>query len=426
MPQFASRPAPPLGPTTTISPPGTHGIHTFVLDTSDATLCGWLGQALQQHGTLVGQDATPDGFADVIGIQHPTVVFLRFDGTGIARAGRLATHISGLFPSLPLIAIGDARNAGATLAALRAGVKDFIDTSADPGAVTEVVTRLLAGVRQAIPTRRGDVVAVLGSRAGVGTSTFAANLAARVRRITAKETLLLDLGIPVRDGALYANVAPDFHFVEAVRNAQRFDQVFIETAIAHHPNGMAVLPLPATLAELREISPTEALGLLANLRAYFDLQVIDLGGFSNLDFMAQLIKLADTVLIVAEQSVASIVSGAELLQELEKRDVDRSGVGLIVNGFDARIGVDAEQVAQRLECKLSGVLPERREVLLSAMNSGVLLADSYTDDPYIRALAQIAGRLGYGTSATPDQGVLARLRASLPRLARLAAKGGRR
>ncbi len=105
--------------------------------------------------------------------------------------------------------------------------------------------------------------------------------------------------------------------MEAVRNQRRFDQVFVQTALSRHANGACVLPLPPTLAELRDISYSEAGALLDRLRAYFDLQIIDLGGFTNTEFTAQIVKAADTVMLVTEQSVGAIVSAAELLQELK-------------------------------------------------------------------------------------------------------------
>src|SRR5204863_310912 len=130
----------------------------------------------------------------------------------------------------------------------RAGVRDFIDLGGAPDHAASVARQLMvprAQVRPVAATRRdGKIVALLGARPGVGVTSLAVNLAAAVRRGAQAEVLLLDLGLPARDGALYSNVSPEFHFVEAVRNLRRFDQVFVDTAIVRHANGMSVLPLP--------------------------------------------------------------------------------------------------------------------------------------------------------------------------------------
>lgn len=66
------------------------------------------------------------------------------------------------------------------------------------------------------------------------------------------------------------------------------------------------------------------------LRSFFERQIVDLGGFNNMDFTAHLLK-ADEVVLVADQSVGAIVSAAELLQELKKREVETNGIHLVIS-----------------------------------------------------------------------------------------------
>nr|WP_223994912.1 pilus assembly protein [Cupriavidus pampae] len=377
----------------------------------------WLGDALTGLGALVSEDGSHEAFVEQISTIRPGLVFLDFSGAQAKVSGRLAEHVVRLFPTLPLVAVGNPSEPEAMLVALRAGVRDFIDLRGNPADATAVVKRLMlprSQVKAAEPTRRGGIVAVLGARAGVGATTLAVNLAAAARRGAAAEVLLLDLGLPVRDAALYCNVSPQFHFVEAVRNLRRFDQVFVRTALAHQVNGVALLPLPETLGELRDISYSEALALLERLRAFFDLQVIDLGGFTNIDFMAQIVNAADHVMVVAEQSLGAIVSAAELLQELKKREIERDDLRLVVSRFDARLGVDAAQIADRVGVQAVETLPERREALLLATNRGVVLADDLPNDPYVRAVDALMERLGYHAGQAAERGLLARMKEKLP------------
>ena len=335
-------------------------------DAQSAGVHRWLAGAIRELGVLVAETTGHDAFIEQIGAVNPEVVFVRFassptlidvpeqdqklgEGTdAINEATQLVAQLTRLFPGLPLVAVGSAADGRAMLAALRAGVKDFVDVDGASAEAVRVVRRLLAERASAEPTRRGRVLAVLGARPGVGATTLATNLATLVRRTSASDVMLLDLGQPLRDGALYLNVQANFHFVEAVRNLRRFDQVFVQTALSRHPNGLAVLPLPISLAEMRDISFSEALGLLNRLRTFFDLQVVDLGGFGNIDFIAQIVKAADDVMLVTEQSVGAIVSAAELMQELKKREIDRDHLHLTISKFDTRLSLDAAQIAERL------------------------------------------------------------------------------
>ncbi|MGO4156512.1 AAA family ATPase [Cupriavidus sp. YAF13] len=386
----------------------------FLFNTAQLEPRQWLANALGNLGRLVVEAGPQDAFVEQIATVNPGMVFLHFSREQALASSRLAEHVTKLYPGLPLVAVGNAGEPDIMLAALRAGAKDFIDMTAPPAGAIEIVRRLLAVRVQAEPARRGKVVAVLGARVGVGATTLATNLAATVRKRSHGEVLLMDLGLPSRDGSLYMNISPGFHFVEGVRNLRRFDQVFVQTALARHGNGVAVLPLPATLAEMRDISFMEALGLLNRLRAFFDLQVVDLGGFSNVDFMAHLVKAADMVVLVVDQSVGAIVSAAELLQELKKREVEREDLHLLVSRFEARLGVDAQQIAQRLEAPSVGTLPDRREALVLALNRGVVLADDSPADPYVRAIGQLVDRLGYRAGTASEAGLLGRVKEKLP------------
>ena len=402
----------------------------FLLNTAREDLRRWLDQALGGVGTLVSQEGAQEAFVEQIASLRPGLVFLDFSASQAEASARLAEQVARLYPQLPLVAVGHAGDPDTMLAALRAGVRDFIDLRGAPAQAATAVRRLMvprAQVRPVMPERRhGRIVALLGARPGVGVTSLAVNLAATVRRRENAEVLLLDLGLPARDGALHMNIAPEFHFVEAVRNLRRFDQVFVDTALARHANGVSVLPLPATLSELRDVSFSEALALMDRLRAFFDLQVIDLGGFSNAEFMSQIVKAADSVVMVVEQSVGAIVSAAELLQELKKREIERPDLHLVVSRFEADLGVDAAQIAERVGVTSVDTLPDRRAALIQAANRGVVLADATPADPYVRAVGALMERLGYRAGHVPERGILARIKEKLPdalRVARTARAG---
>jgi len=79
----------------------------------------------------------------------------------------------------------------------------------------------------------------------------------------------------------------EFNFVDAVRNLRRFDQTFVHTAFGRHVSGLAVTTLPPDLTAMREVSYASAVNLVNRLRTFFDHQIVDLGGFTNLEFVAR-------------------------------------------------------------------------------------------------------------------------------------------
>ncbi|MNS51518.1 hypothetical protein D3C72_841980 [compost metagenome] len=87
------------------------------------------------------------------------------------------------------------------------------------------------------------------------------------------------------------------------------------------------------------------------------------------------------------------MSLAGLLQELEQLHVDRRSLGLIVNRYDERYGMTAQQIADRFQLELVGTLPDRTLALMVCTNQGHLLHEEAERDVYVRAVHTLAEKL---------------------------------
>ncbi|VVG71484.1 Flp pilus assembly ATPase [Pandoraea apista] len=408
-------------------------LHRFLFCSAHAGHGQWLSAALREEGVVLQEAGRPAQLQQRIGDLDPQVVLLDFSGEptghtddspdgGIAAATELAHMLKRVAPKLPLVAVGSIVRADGMKAAIRAGVHDFIDMHSTHEEALDVIRRVVEQtptVNVASPQRHGRFVVLLGARIGVGCSTLAAHLsqlgqemsvaghpekAARAPKAPNSKddkfdtsllghVALLDLGLPSGDGMLYLNTQSQFSFAEAVQNLRRFDETLVHTAVSHAPSGLAVLPLPLDLGDMRSVAAADALALTDRLRAFFDLIVADLGGFSNPAFVASLVRAADEVWLVVDQSVGAIVSLASLLRDLEEKSVERDHLHLVLNRYDPRYGMAADQIAKRFDVPLLATLPDRPLAMLSATNQGKLILDTARSDPYVRALQPLVERL---------------------------------
>lgn len=366
----------------------------------------WLADTLVSAGAVEAASLEPGGLAQRITGLNPALVFIDFSERSDLASVAAAT-VRAAYPGLPIVALGSLAQPESTLAALRAGVRDFIDVSASAEDALRTTRGLLSHVSE--PTsRHGKVVALLGARAGMGVSTLAANLAVWLQKRAlgpgaagspdggapaGRQTALIDLGLPAGDGALFLNTRCEFHFIDAVQNLRRIDRTFVNTALTRHQSGVALTTLPPDLGALRDVSYASCIGLLNRFRAFFDQQVVDLGGFSNREFVTQIAASADEAWLVCDQGVASIVSAADLLTGLRDAGVDTDRVKLVVNQYDPALDLMPGQIAERLGLSLVGTLPARRVAIGHAANQGRLIVDAAERDPYVRALETLAARL---------------------------------
>ncbi|MGR3907735.1 fimbrial protein [Burkholderia sp. SR8] len=366
----------------------------FVCASARAEHVQWLAQSLISAGTVEASPLDSTLLSQRIGVLNPALIFIDFSGD-CAAASTAVAAVRSAHPGVPVVALGSVSQPESALAALRAGVRDFVDFSAPADEALRITRVLLDNVGEPA-SRHGKVTALLGARIGMGVSTLAANLAVLTQRRPAepaRATALVDLGLPAGDGALFLNTRCEFHFVEAVRNLRRIDRTFVTTALARHPSGVALTTLPPNLADLRDVATASCAGLLNRLRAFFDNQIVDLGGFSNRDFIGQVVNLADETWLVCDQGVASVVSAVELLEGLRDAGIVTDRIRLIVNQFDADLGLMPAQIAERLNLPLVATLPSRRVAIGHAANQGKLIAEVAERDPYVRALGPLADRL---------------------------------
>lgn len=344
------------------------------------------------------------------------LVLLDYAGDTADASTTLARQLTALSPHLPLIGVGStaADRAAGVLAALRAGVRDFIDMDAADDDIRALLNHALedASAMQATPMstvrKPGQLVILLGVRPGVGTSTLAAHLGAlsmpaktghdASAETLAPHTLLLDLGIPYGDASLYLGAKGDFHYHDALRNAARIDTTLIRTAIPCHASRLAVL----SQNQAQPLDGTEAKSLVDRLLNLFELILCDAGGQPVRQLPHELLHAADEIWLVVDQGIASMVSLDTCLQQLAELKLRDKRLSLIVNRHDEECGISARQIAERFELPLLAALPDRGRALRSSANQGLLLHQVAPHDAYVRALTSLLAKLHIGVKDGSD------------------------
>lgn len=380
-------------------------MHTYLYASANNGHVRWLTGALTPEGSVVAVAPDVRTLDEHISTLAPLAVFLDFSADQGATASLLHQRLKRDWPDLPVLGTGLASEPATMLAALRAGVDDFVDVLASPLDALRTLRTLMERQAGRQDGTRGCTVALLGARAGLGVTTLSTSLAlalqtlrtraakAPAARASRHGVALLDLGLPARDGLLYLDTPSTFSFIDGVRNLRRLDQTLLHTALSHHSSGVAVLPLPASLGQVREISHAESVALIARLGDFFDFQLADLGGFSTTDFVAETARVADQAWIVCDQSLGGIVSTAALIKDLRTRGIEPERLSLVVNKFDSHVGLSARDIAERLGLPLRHVLPARATQLLAAASRGEMLVQTASGDAYSQAVTAMARSL---------------------------------
>jgi len=392
----------------------------LVFCSSNRAHVSWVAQVLNEWQILPKEIDRIYEMASYMSDIVPRVILLDFscDGSdGIASDSETMNQLVQLLkeslPHVPLIAVGSMLHPEGAVAALRAGVHHFLDMAADAEEARDIVRKLVDVAVSSPSSRQGQLIALMGARPGIGTTTCAVHLADMLQRYkltgnTPRRVGLLDLGVPIGDGQLYLNAAGNFNFADTVRSRNRMDKTFVQTALASTAKGLRVVPLPRSLADLDEFSHADITALLIELRHYFDVLVIDLGGFPDQRFAQNIADASDQTWFVTDQSAGSLISLAAMLNALEPRG-EPSRRRLLVNRYDKLFGMSAHQISDRFDLPLVGILPERTQKVTSCLNQGKLLNELHHGDAYVHAIEELAAKALEIHEKPRRRGLLARL-----------------
>jgi len=211
---------------------------------------------------------------------------------------------------------------------MRAGVREFFTLPLDRNEIAEALIR--ASTRSATPreTSRapGKLLVFLGSKGGCGVTTIAANFAIALAQESERDTLLIDLGLPLGDAAINLGIVPEFSIANALQDPSRLDSQFVSTLVARHSSGLGVLAAPS---EFQAEQPNrEFLDKLLNIvRQDFDYIVVDLG--SRVDLMESALFGPDSV--ITQVGISELRNANRMITRFfPKRDW---GLQIVVNRY---------------------------------------------------------------------------------------------
>jgi len=297
-------------------------------------------------------------------------------------------------PGIRKIALGYEDDPAQLMAAMKAGACDFLDRSASPQVIREVIVTQLHHGDYAHGTRKGRVIALVGSRDGEGTADIAANLAAHISESSeAGDVLLLDLNLDNSHYEIDFDVEITYSVREAVDELLRLDEALLTELLPQHRCGLSILPLATKNRQDEAISPQELATLLSVLRSFFSIIVVNAGCLRHKSCQPYLIPLCDQLVIVCSQRIGSVKTASTLIQpEILPADAQTT-LGLVVSHYDPDITLTPDQISKRLGLPFLGAIPQARTILSNCHNVGTPLVLHSRHSRFARAVRELAEKL---------------------------------
>ena len=307
-------------------------------------------------------------------------------------------------PGTGIVLVASSLDPHMMLEAMRAGVTECVQAPVTPQALDQAVRRVLV---DALPQQVGRVVAFIGAKGGVGTTTLAVNMATALARPGAGETLLIDLHTGSGDAALFLGVEPRFTVVDVLENVHRLDDAFFKGVIEKSKVGPDVLGSSDRVSQIAA-DPQRIQALLDFTRRKYRITVLDVSG-SDVAALDSL-ETASSIVVVTSQELPSLRSAGRLMQALRTR-YGGSHVKAVINRFDRSAEITTEDVQRVVGGAVDHVIPSDYRGAVEALNVGrpVVLGKGQLAESLHRLAADLGGVQKQRTGQQRSAGVLGRL-----------------
>lgn len=312
----------------------------------------------------------------------------------------IVREIQGRLPHIAVLVVEQASSPGALEAAVDAGARGVINITES---FDEVRRKVLSAAQWSLKVRglRSDVelvnegvstiVAVVGSKGGVGTTSIALHLA-RHSQSQVRRVCLVDLDLSKGDVSLYANIEPRRDISDLVQLGEGLSIQAIEDVVFIDKDGGHFLAAPKHPERGEEIVGESIRSLLITLRQTYELIILDCGSAPS-DILGSALEVADEVLVVVTQDLASMKGAMRLVDMCERLSIRNSGeLRILINRANRRADIQSSTIQRMLPSPMVGAEIGEHfrefELATNSRNPGLV-----TSKEFHREMSKVVGAL---------------------------------
>lgn len=282
------------------------------------------------------------------------------------------------------------------LPALRAGAKEFFPQPIDPeevkGAFLKILSKSLeSGQATEEPASLGKIFSVLGAKGGVGTTTFAVNLATSIQALDKNKLVaLVDMNRLVGEVPLFLDLETDTNWEEIGKNFSRLDKAYLQSAMVRHSSGVYVMPAPSKLDTEIHLPAGFLFKLVKSMRQFFDYIIVD-GGMYFDDSLFKIFAESEAIYLLSILSLPCVINVKKLQDTIYSIDgVSNGKLRIIANRYEKKGQIDLAEASKIIGSDISMTIPNNYSLAMRAINNGKVLAEICKKSNIARVYTEIA------------------------------------
>ncbi len=252
---------------------------------------------------------------------------------------------------------------------MRFGVREFLHTPVEQPLLREILSRFAQDRGVVVPKAPQKLIAVIGAKGGVGTTTVAVNLAVQSAQASAKRVVLLDLGRPMGHASLMLDLQPKFSLRDAAQNYDRLDSHLLDGFMTMHRSKLSVLAGISDPNDWSSISLSAIPRIAEIAQSHSDIVIADMGVHYTEEWLPVL-TAARSILVVSEAHVPSLWAVERQIAALTSKGIPANLLRLVINRWHRKDEGVLKSVEQRTKRDVFLRLPNNFDKVNEAINSG--------------------------------------------------------
>ncbi len=297
-------------------------------------------------------------------------------------------------PSLPVVLVTEAMNTDVLRAALRAGIKDVIETPLTIPKVEDalgIVSQLQQVVdsKAARKAKIGKVVTIMSPKGGAGKTMTTVNVALSLAQWgDPTRVVILDADLQFGDVCISLQVDPRHTIVDVARDIDKLDEPLLDSLLARHTSGMRVLSAPLEPSLADEISTQVVVKTIGMLKRMFEYIIIDTAPFLD-EPVLSILERSDIVLLVVDMDLPSVKNAKLALDTLRLIKFPFEKIRLVLNRVNSKARLDIDEMERSLGLEVQAAISSDK-LVPRAVNEGEPVVSLYARSRVARDLRSVA------------------------------------
>ncbi len=210
---------------------------------------------------------------------------------------------------------------------LRRGVSEYLVAPLDPFQLLDSLSNIYNNP-ETDPV--GNVIAFIGAKGGVGSSTICHNVAWAMSQTAQSNVVLADLDLPFGTTGLDFNQDPVQGIADALLNPDRLDEVLLDRLLTKCSDQLSIFAAPVVLDRDFDITADACTAVIDVVRQHVPFVVLDLPHvWSN--WVKSVLFHADEIVITAIPDLANLRNAKNLVDLIKAKRPNDSPPRLVIN-----------------------------------------------------------------------------------------------